>query len=337
MLTSSPSEPGKNHFEARQVKYVFVCGLHRSGTTILAQSIGQLPNCTIFEHTGAVMDEGQHLQDVYPPDYVYGGVGKFGFASQVHLTEGSSLLNEANVLRLRESWENYWDRHKTIRIEKTPGNLLMTRFLQAAFPNAYFVVIKRHPVAVSLASQKWSRSPLHHLFEHWLRCHEIFEEDKRHLENVCELSYEDYVEDPQKHLARIASFIGAECSDSAVRKVADIHNRRYLAKWAQMLDSSPFRGYYRSLAARYNKRFEDRGYSLLPGRATEAWILDQQVPVGRTFAPLLYSAADAYWVLWDAWWRSRRAVRQTARRYCPMRVKALLRDYKMTSTRRTVS
>jgi hypothetical protein len=26
-------------------------------------------------------------------------------------------------------------------VEKTPGNFLMTRFLQAAFPNSYFVAI----------------------------------------------------------------------------------------------------------------------------------------------------------------------------------------------------
>src|SRR5215469_717736 len=202
MWTPVLKEPG--------VKYVFVCGLHRSGTTILAHNIGELENCTAFHHTGAKMDEGQHLQDVYLPDYVYGGVGKFGFAPQAHLTEKSPLLTETNVLRLRRSWEGYWDSHKTIRIEKTPGNLLMTRFLQAAFPATYFVVIKRHPVAVSLASQKWSRTPLHDLFDHWLRCHATFEEDKKYLDNVYELSYEDYIDHPQKHLAKIASFIGTE-------------------------------------------------------------------------------------------------------------------------------
>src|SRR5215469_3324362 len=115
-----------------QIKHVFVCGLHRSGTTILAQNVGELKNCTGFKNTGAIMDEGQHLQDVYAPDYLYGGVGKFGFAPEAHLTESSPLLTPENVSRLRHTWEKFWDADKRIRIEKTPSNLLMTRFLQAA-------------------------------------------------------------------------------------------------------------------------------------------------------------------------------------------------------------
>ena len=187
------------------VKHVFICGLHRSGTTVLAQKIGKLQNCTGFENTGAIMDEGQFLQDIYPPLVKYGGVGKFGFAPQSHLTESSPLLTPTNIVRLRRCWETYWDRSKAIRIEKTPGNLVMSRFLQAAFPNAHFIVIKRHPVAVSLASQKWSRSPLHELFEHWLRCYEIFEADKQYLTQVYQFLYEDYVEDPTRYLKEIAA------------------------------------------------------------------------------------------------------------------------------------
>jgi len=53
------------------------------------------------------------------------------------------------------------------------GNLLMTRFLQAAFPSCYFIIVKRHPVAVSMASQKWkvNVTSLYRMFEHWLDCH----------------------------------------------------------------------------------------------------------------------------------------------------------------------
>ena len=83
----------------------------------------------------------------------------------------------------------------------------MTRFLQAAFPNAYFIVIRRHPVPVSMASQKWSMSSLHSLFEHWLRCHELFSRT-RSTYRVYELTYEDYVENPEKHHNQIADFIG---------------------------------------------------------------------------------------------------------------------------------
>jgi hypothetical protein len=318
-----------------EMKYVFVCGLHRSGTTLLAQNIGEMKNCTGFENTGALMDEGQHLQDVYPPDYVYGGVGKFGFAPQAHLTEDSPLLTKNNVLRLRQSWEGHWDKNKMIRIEKTPGNLLMTRFLQAAFPDTYFVVIKRHPVPVSLASQKWSRTSLHNLFEHWLRCHELFEKDKKYLKNLYELSYEGYVENPKDHLEKISHFIGTEFSPSWDGEAADVHNKQYFAQWSKMLQNSPFKSYYRSIAVRYEKRFAERGYSLLPASAKIPFSVGEDTPIGRKRSPLLFLGADIYSFLWDGGVRSRAVVRQTARRYCPAKVRAILRDRKTAMARRS--
>ena len=317
------------------MKYVFVCGLHRSGTTILAQNIGELKNCTAFENTQALMDEGQHLQDVYPPDYVYGGVGKFGFAPQAHLTEKSPLLTARNVSRLRQSWETYWDKNKTIRIEKTPGNLLMTRFLQAAFPNSYFVVIKRHPVPVSLASQKWSRSSVHNLFEHWLRCHEIFEEDKKYLKNLYELSYENYIGNPKKYLEEIANFIGTEFGGSWEEEAADIHNKKYFARWARMLQSSRFGSYYRHVAGRYENRFVEHGYSLAPLGAETTFSVDQEGLISRTIGVLLCVGWDIYATLWRAYrsWRSR--AQQIAHRYCPAKVRAIVRNCRATMARRS--
>ncbi|TMP93275.1 MAG: hypothetical protein E6L07_10695 [Verrucomicrobia bacterium] len=70
-------------------KYVFVCGLHRSGTGMLARNIARLEDCTGFQNTGVLQDEGQYLQDVYPPDREYGGVGAFGFDPRAHVTETS--------------------------------------------------------------------------------------------------------------------------------------------------------------------------------------------------------------------------------------------------------
>jgi hypothetical protein len=48
------------------MKYVFLCGLHRSGTTILAHCVGKLKNCTGFENTGAPGDEGSFSRTFTP-------------------------------------------------------------------------------------------------------------------------------------------------------------------------------------------------------------------------------------------------------------------------------
>jgi hypothetical protein len=163
----------------------------------------------------------------------------------------------------------------------------MTRFLQAAFPNSYFIVIRRHPVAVSLASQKFwkiQRTSLYRLFEHWLHCHSSFERDEPFLARVYKLTYEDYIKAPDKHHEDIAAFIGTRVSsprnnegyryvvqlhqqvsripDTTLEQVTMNYNDKYLKQWSNLLNTSPFKGYYRYIASKYEPSFRKYGYSL---------------------------------------------------------------------------
>src|SRR5439155_24357222 len=101
-------------------KYVFVCGLARSGTSMLGRNIARLEDCTGFKNTGVFEDEGQFLQDVYPTASAYGGSSRCGFDLRIHRTESSDLLAPARVARLRATWHSYGDNSKTIFVEKTP-------------------------------------------------------------------------------------------------------------------------------------------------------------------------------------------------------------------------
>jgi hypothetical protein len=251
-------------------KYVFICGLNRSGTTLLDRDIGKLENCTSFKNIAKMqVVEGWKLQDVYPLEFELGGPGRYGFDPRAHLTESSGLLTPENVARLRKDWHLFWDKNKTICVEKTPGNLLMTRFLQAAFPNSYFIVIKRHPVAVSMSTQRmWWKvkiTSLHRLFEHWLKCYELFEEDKKHLRHVYELTYEDYVKDPARYQQEIAQFIGTRIPEEVLERPRGAQNNKYFDRWCKLLAHSACRNYYRYIARKYEPRFAKYGYSLTKG------------------------------------------------------------------------
>jgi hypothetical protein len=87
--------------------FIFIGGIHRSGTTLLFDILREHPLISGFSGTGAPMDEGQHLQSVYPSDKMYGGPGRFGFARAAHLTEVSQLVTERNRERLLADWTRY--------------------------------------------------------------------------------------------------------------------------------------------------------------------------------------------------------------------------------------
>jgi Sulfotransferase family len=314
-------------------RYVFICGLHRSGTSVLGRNIARMENCTGFKETGAIEDEGQFLQDVYPISRVYGGAGRFGFDPRAHLIETSPLLTPENMVKLRRSWERYWDHNKAICVEKTPGNLLKTRFLQAAFPSSYFIVIRRHPIAVSMANQNWKVdfAPLHKLFDHWLYCHALFDEDKKYLKHVYELSYEDYVRNPDKYHQELAQFIGTAGPESAMKEVTGAYNQKYFNRWFELLNKSRFKRYYRYIAVQYEPRFAKYGYSLTgePGLTPERRREAEQIAASA--GAWCYLTADAYAFMVRSMARTKTFVKTQLRTRLPAPLKAVIQRIRQKS------
>ncbi len=207
-----PPAGGRDHHEL-----VFVGGLHRSGTTPLARSLARHPEIAGLEGTGVPEDEGQHLQPVYPKAKVYGGSGRFARDPRSHLTEHSSLLAPDTAHRLRAAWDPYWDTSRRVLLEKSPPNLVMGRFLQAAFPGSALIVVVRHPVVVALSNKKWRsllsrdltrQTTLATLVDNWVRAHETLRADAPHLQRLHVLCYEDLVREPERELERIQRFLG---------------------------------------------------------------------------------------------------------------------------------
>ena len=159
--------------------------MHKSGTTLLARSLALHSKISGFKDTGVPGDEGQHLQSVYPRAWKIGVPGRFAFLPESYLNETASLVSAENAKKLWSEWATYWDLDKTVLVEKSPPNLLRSRFLQALFPDAYFIMLLRHPIAVSYATQKWQKlTPFQSLIEHWLVGYERFDADRGMLRNL---------------------------------------------------------------------------------------------------------------------------------------------------------
>jgi Sulfotransferase family len=334
----------KDHTEFDHT-YVFICGMPRSGTTILGRNVGRLVDCTDLKNTGTRADEGQNVQNVYPTAHELGGPGRFGFDTRAHRTESSTLLTPENVSKLRASWHKYWDNEKRIYVEKTPSNLLATRFLQAAFANSYFIIIRRHPVPVAMAAHKWkfNVTSLANLFRHWLHCHALFEGDRKYLKRVYELRYENYVEDQDKYHNEIAAFIGTQVPEppkddtfrivvqwrnptglrvpeKGMEKASPIHNQKYLDRWHKLLTESPFRIYYRYLVRKYESQFNQYGYSLISGLPNGNELLREEGMIANGLGALSCVAADTGALMWRVALRFGVAARRAAKAILPQLV-----------------
>jgi hypothetical protein len=212
-------------------QFVFVGGLHRSGTSLLAGLLARHPDASGLSRTRISENEGQFLQHAYPRDSELGGAGRFAFDARAEHPPCDP--REAAALReaILHGWRTHWDTSKRFLIEKTPGNCLNAGFLQSVFaPDCAFVFVTRHPVANAFATRKWSRTSLFALTEHWLHAHELMQRQAVGLRRVAWVSYENLIADPDGTLAGLHAFLGMGAAPLGLGRLRD-HNAAYFATW----------------------------------------------------------------------------------------------------------
>lgn len=243
-------------------QFVFIGGLHRSGTSLLHRCIKSHPKVSGFSDTGVPKDEGQHLQGVYEPAKAFGGPGTFGFDNDSFLNESSDLASRENAKKIFSEWRPHWDLDKEVLVEKSPPNVVRTRFLQELFPQSCFIILIRHPIAVSLATEKRRRRYLHSLIDHWLTCHRRFREDRPQLDKCLVLRYERLIDAPSDTLEKVWNFIDLDSYslDLAIKKGL---NQKYFREYKKFKNKSLIRRVYAwFVESKFEKDVQGFGYTL---------------------------------------------------------------------------
>ena len=241
-------------------KLIFICGLHRSGTSLLYKILKEQKGISGMENTKVPEDEGQHLQSIFLPAKAFGGPGEFGFNKDALLNENSKLITNENKERLFQEWAKYWDLDNEFLIEKSPPNLIRTLFLQAMFPNSYFITIYRHPVATSLATKKWSKTSHHSLIKHWIICHQQYLNDKTKLKNKLDIKYEDLIDNSSNTLDKIEMFLGIEIKQSTLEIRKGV-NDKYFKIWRKHKKSIFYKRNIKKTEKEFERELQNFDYS----------------------------------------------------------------------------
>ena len=212
---TGPGRTGPAH------RYVFVGGLHRSGTSPLTRMIEGLPGVSGISGAPVPEQEGVYLQGAIPHTALHGRPMHFATDPAQHHVEGS-IYDRLDVReRIEADWAPWFAPGAAWRVEKSPPNMTRTRLYQQLFPLSHQVVILRHPQAVHGAVSKWVDLGQDGALAHWLEAHARLRADLAHLHHVLVIRYEDLVADPDRYRRGIAAFLGIEAEGAAETGLAD--------------------------------------------------------------------------------------------------------------------
>lgn len=211
-------------------QWVFLVGCYNSGTTLLAEVLGEHPQIS------ALPTEGHFITDQFVKDFDIGLPRMWVKREDIfRLTEKD---NGPDPIRVAKEWGMRLNLSKPVLLEKSPPNAARTRWLQANFPNARFIALVRNGYAVSEGiarkadpkhlPQGW---PIRDCAHQWARSNEVLLEDSKHLQHCLWVKYEDFTDHPLETLERITDFLELEkFGQLDLTKPWGVHERREAIK-----------------------------------------------------------------------------------------------------------
>jgi tetratricopeptide (TPR) repeat protein len=201
---------------------VFVCGMFRSGTTLLEQMLAAHPDVTAG---GEIAYFNRRLDDRF---------AGFPVATAGTAADALKALGQGYLDELDRRFPG-----ARLVINKRPDTFRFIGLLHGLFPEARFVVLQRHPLdtclsiyfqqlAESLAYATDLEDTAHYLQE--------FQELVRHWQHlvphrVAEVKYEALVSEPRAALERLCDFLGLEWQEGMLRPDAGANRVRTASVW----------------------------------------------------------------------------------------------------------
>ncbi len=191
-------------------RYLFVGGLHRTGTSLIARLLADHPEIDAITDAPVPENEGVFLQGAIPHTARHGVPGHFATDPAQHLVEQSRYDSLETRRRLEHDWDPWFSEGGSWRVEKSPVNLTRMRLYQQLFPLSQYVVVLRHPEAMAAALAKWTDRPASDLVDYALSAYELAYRDLEYIHAAMVVRYEDLVADPQGWIGSVARFCGLD-------------------------------------------------------------------------------------------------------------------------------
>lgn len=177
-------------------RYVFVAGLHRTGTSLLSGLLSDHSHIAMIENSPVPENEGCYLQGAIPHTAIDGRPGHFATDPAQHLIEGCEFDTLETKRRIDSDWACWFGEGSTWRVEKSPVNLTRMRLYQQLFPTCQFIIILRHPAVMAAALAKWVADDAPDLIDYGLNAYDILDQDLPYLHSALVIRYEDLVNKP---------------------------------------------------------------------------------------------------------------------------------------------
>ncbi len=211
------------HFykEPQPEKWVFIVGCYNSGTTLLANILGQ------HHAIGNMPLEGRRFTSELPNADEHGIPRLWATRPELFYLD-ETMGGHINVNKIKRQWAYMYNDHKRqVLLEKSPVNSGRTRWFQKHFANSHFIIIFRNGYSVAEGIRRKAGHSLDKAIHQWVNSNEILMKDIPFLENKLIITYEDLTEHPENIFNTITNFLGLEpLPDTILSREFKIHERK---------------------------------------------------------------------------------------------------------------